>query len=61
MMDNGYPYQIYNPLGKLILSAAESCRYPKKIELSLMEAGYTIRFHGKQITQRSYPKRGNEK
>lgn len=45
-----YPYQVIPPSGQLGgLIAPESCRYPRTTELSLLEAGYTIRLHGKKI------------
>lgn len=33
------------------LIAPESCRYSRETELSLLEAGYAIRLHGKKITK----------
>ena len=45
------PYQVFNPAGQCVLQASESCRYPVKTELSMLEAGYTIRLHGKRITK----------
>lgn len=45
------PYQVFNPAGQAVMQAPESCRYPKRIELSLLEAGYTIRLHGRRITK----------
>lgn len=50
-MEYEYPYKVYRD-GKPILSAAESCRYPKEVELDLLENGYTIRLHGKRITKK---------
>lgn len=47
-----HPYVVFDPKGKPVLEAAESCRYPKRIELDLLEAGYTIRLHGKKITRK---------
>lgn len=44
-------YQIYDPQGVGIMEAPEKCRYPKHIELSLLEAGYSIRLNGKRITK----------
>lgn len=46
-----YPYQVYNQIGVCVMSATEGCRYPRRIELDLLEAGYTIRLHGKRITK----------
>ena len=45
------PYQVYDPQGVGIMEASEKCRYPKRIELSLLEAGYSIRLNGKRITK----------
>lgn len=45
-------YQIAPPPGQLGgLIAPASCRYSRETELSLLEAGYTIRLHGKKITK----------
>ena len=46
-----YPYEVIPPPGKSGgMVAPESCRYPRHVELSLLEAGYTIRLRGKKIT-----------
>ena len=45
------PYQVYNPAEELVLQSAESARYPKLVELALLEAGYTIRVNGRKITK----------
>lgn len=45
-------YQVFSPCGTLVLGSPESCRYPKLIELSIMEAGYTIRLHGEKLTRK---------
>lgn len=46
-----YPYTVTNPSGEIVLPAAESCRYPRLVELALLEAGYIVRLHGKKITK----------
>ena len=46
-----FPYQVYNAAGMLVMQAAESCRYSRRIELDLLENGYTIRLNGKRITK----------
>lgn len=46
-----YPYTVTNPSGEIVLQAAESCRYPRSVELALLEAGYIVRLHGKKITK----------
>lgn len=46
-----YPYIVFNPAGELVLQAAESARYSRRVELEMLGAGYTIRLHGKRITK----------
>ena len=47
-----YPYQVTPPPGQMGgLIAPESCRYCRETELSLLEAGYTIRLYGKKLTK----------
>ena len=46
-----YPYKIYNAVGDIVLQSAADCRYPKSVELAMLEAGYTIRLHGKKLTK----------
>lgn len=45
------PYQVISPSGQLVMEAPESCRYPRRIELDMLEAGYTIKLNGKRITK----------
>lgn len=55
-----YPYEVIPPPGQAGgVSAPESCRYPRHIELSILEAGYTIRLHGKKITKTELRKENN--
>ena len=53
-MDNleHLPYKVYDQNGTLVMQAVEECRYKKNVELSLLEAGYTIKLHGKKITKK---------
>lgn len=47
-----YDYEVISPPGQLGgLIAPASCRYNRKTELSLLEAGYIIRLQGKKITK----------
>lgn len=47
-----YDYEVIPPPGQMGgLIAPASCRYDRKTELSLLEAGYTIRLRGKKITK----------
>lgn len=55
MKENKTPelnYKIYDRNGKLVMSAHESCRYPPRTELSLIDAGHTIKLNGKRITKK---------
>jgi hypothetical protein len=55
-----YPYQIAPPPGQMDgLIAPASCRYPRHVELDILDAGYTIRLHGKKITKTELRKENN--
>ena len=57
-----FPYEVIPPASQLGgMVAPESCRYDRKTELSLLEAGYTIRLHGKKITKTEIRKEVKEK
>ena len=47
-----YPYKVINSAGVQVMEAAEACRYPKKVELDLLENGYTIKLHGRKLTKK---------
>ena len=49
-MDKG-AYQVFDRQGACIMAAPASCRYPARVELSILEAGYAIRLNGKRITK----------
>lgn len=55
------PYQVFDPSGRCVIHAPESCRYPRKTELSILEAGYTIKLNGKRITKTELRKEVNRK
>lgn len=46
-----FPYQVFSPQGVCLMHAPESCRYSRRVELSILEAGYTIKLHGRKITK----------
>lgn len=53
-----YPYEVIPPPGQPGgVEAPESCRYPKHVELQLMDAGYTIKLHGKRLTKKEVTSR----
>ena len=57
-----YAYKVIPPPGQPGgLVAPAGCRYDRKTERSLLEAGYTIRLHGKKITKTEIRKEAKEK
>lgn len=46
------PYKIWDRFGNLVLQTTEDCRYSKETERGLLDAGYTIKLHGKRITKK---------
>ena len=54
-----FPYKVYNADKVLVMVAAEECRYPKLVELAMLEAGYTIWLHGKKLTKTDIKKEAN--
>lgn len=50
-MADSFSYTVTNLDGEVVLQAAEGCRYSRRVELSLLEAGYSIRLHGRKITK----------
>ena len=49
-MEYNYPYKVYRD-GELIMESTEQCRYPRQTELSMLDAGYVIKLHGKRLTK----------
>lgn len=56
-----YPYQVFNRAGQCVMVSPISCRYPRYIEMDMLESGYTIRLHGKKITKTELRKEVNRK
>lgn len=56
-METEYPYQVYSPLGQLVLEATLNCRYPADKEIRMLDAGFTIRICGRKITKTDVRKR----
>ena len=44
-----YPYQVINPNGVSVLRS--TVRYSSRIELDLLEHGYTVKLNGKRLTK----------
>lgn len=51
-------YRVYDGTGRQVLQAPESCRYDRKTERSLIEAGYTIKLNGRRITKKELSGKG---
>jgi len=45
------PYQVFDSTGRLVLDSNVRCRYPRSMELSLLDAGYTVKIDGKKLTK----------
>lgn len=59
-METEYPYQVYNPLGQLVLEATLDCRYSADKEVRMLDAGFTIRVYGRKITKTDARKRASK-
>ena len=44
-------YEVADPSGRIVLTADASCRYPRKVDLSILNAGYPIRLGGRKLTK----------
>lgn len=51
------PYRVYDRDGRLMESRPASLRYPPEIELSIINAGYTIKLNGKRILKKEISKK----
>lgn len=54
-------YQVISPAGATVLQAAESCRYTRAMELTLLEAGYTIHLAGRKLAKKEIMSCGQKK
>lgn len=45
-------YTVQGHSGAVLMQSEAGCRYCPETELSLLQAGYTIRLDGKRITQK---------
>lgn len=45
------PYQVFDSSGRQVLDSDTRCRYPRAVELSLLDAGYTVKIDGKKLTK----------
>lgn len=46
------PYCVYGPDGKKEVTSDERCRFSPSMEMSLIDAGHTIKLGGKKITKK---------
>ena len=44
-------YEVIGPDGQPKMGASAAHRYPRRVELDMLEVGYTIRLHGKKLTK----------
>ena len=44
-----YPYQVINPEGAIVLQS--KVRHPPRVEMDLLEHGYTIKVNGRKLTK----------
>ena len=49
-MENGYI--VKSPEGKIVMHSETGCRYPKNVELDLMDHGYTLHLNGRRLTKK---------
>ena len=47
----GIPYQVFDSTGRMVLNSDVRCRYPRPMELSLLDAGYSVKIDGKKLTK----------
>ena len=45
------PYQVFDSSGRQVLESDTRCRYPRTMELSLLDAGYAVKIDGKKLTK----------
>lgn len=53
-------YQISNSSGDLVCQADLDCRYPPRLELQLLDAGYRIYIDKRRLTRKEVIARGQE-
>ena len=47
----GMSYQVFDSSGRVVLDSDVCCRYPRTVELSLLDAGYAVKIAGKKLTK----------
>lgn len=60
MKDAVYPYVIVNAAGAIVCQTPAACRYPRYIEKSLQDSGYSIYLAGKRLTKKEVNENGKE-
>ena len=48
-MENSY--QVFDSSGRVVLDSDVRCRYPRPMELSLLDDGYAVKIAGKKLTK----------
>lgn len=57
----GMSYQVFDYSGRMVLDSDVCCRYPRIMELSLLDAGYAVKIAGKKLTKTEIRKDSNLK
>ena len=47
----GMSYQVFDSSGRVVLDSDVCCRYPRTMELNLLDAGYAVKINGKKLTK----------
>lgn len=56
--DRKFTYEAFNPDGRAVLHTEYAeCRYPSKTEMSILDAGLTIKINGKRLTKKEVQNR----
>lgn len=50
-------YKVYDRDGRCRMSTTVGCRYPKEVEMDLLEAGYVIKIDGKKLAKKDVRER----
>lgn len=52
-------YEVFGPSGQPMMVSAAGIRYPREIELSMLDAGYTIKINGRKLTKTELRRNAN--
>ena len=52
-------YEVLDPSGQLVMVSTAGIRYSRQIELSMLDAGYTIKINGRKLTKTELRRNAN--